>query len=429
MVKLITELAKSGRSKCKKCKDPIDAKTVRVGKVSEAEGFTGTSWFHPTCITVRGGLPPAEEIDGFDELDAEAQETLKVTLGKGAPKRKASGEAGHAAGSAVSASPKPKKAKKGEPVELPPYVDSLEAEEAFKTYNAMKGDDLKQVLRDNKQQVGGKKDELVQRCVDGEMYGGLPTCPRCKKGRLRVEYATVTGHGGQGEWSCPGYFDSEVMARVQCGFCASNVKRTPWRKLGDPEPDEGAAKAEAAAGSWTTSFDSLAPDDKKGAAHALLARAKELKLSLNFGNERQSLMDCLSRLLNTRESTEGPWNPVGAIVALQDDFPPLAHPEDEEDDGGPSGANDDIAKLFEQMAKYLGILKPENFVFKVAALNKAARSIRARYADVRITSGKALAKEKGNDIGKGSAEIIDEFLQNDGVVAKLEEMKAEVDGA
>ena len=30
------------------------------------------------CITVRGGLPPAEEIDGFDELDAEAQETLKV---------------------------------------------------------------------------------------------------------------------------------------------------------------------------------------------------------------------------------------------------------------------------------------------------------------------------------------------------------------
>ena len=85
----------------------------------------------------------------------------QVTLGKGAPKRKASGEAGHAAGSAVSASPKPKKAKKGEPVELPPYVDSLEAEEAFKTYNAMKGDDLKQVLRDNKQQVGGKKDELV----------------------------------------------------------------------------------------------------------------------------------------------------------------------------------------------------------------------------------------------------------------------------
>ena len=112
--------------------------------------------------------------------------------------------------------------------------------------------------------------------------------------------------------------------------------------------------------------------------------------------------------------------------------PPVTHTpalKMEEDDGGPSGANDDIAKLFEQMAKYLGILKPENFVFKVAALNKAARSIRARYADVRITSGKALAKEKGNDIGKGSAEIIDEFLQNDGVVAKLEEMKAEVDGA
>ena len=61
----------------------VTAKLVSVncGWIASACFLTArvlAKWFHPTCITVRGGLPPAEEIDGFDELDAEAQETLKV---------------------------------------------------------------------------------------------------------------------------------------------------------------------------------------------------------------------------------------------------------------------------------------------------------------------------------------------------------------
>ena len=52
-----------------------------------------------------------------------------------------------------------------------------------------------------------KKDELVTRCVDGELFGAWPRCPLCKKGRTRLEYDNPRdlSHGGQGNWSCPGY--------------------------------------------------------------------------------------------------------------------------------------------------------------------------------------------------------------------------------
>lgn len=41
---------------------------------------------------------------------------------------------------------------------------------------------LKDHLRANKQIMAGKKDELVERCADGELLGALPKCPRCLQG-------------------------------------------------------------------------------------------------------------------------------------------------------------------------------------------------------------------------------------------------------
>lgn len=50
-------------------------------------------------------------------------------------------------------------------------------------YSVMTVAELKRHLRANGQILGGKKAELVVRCVDGELLGALPKCPRCQHGK------------------------------------------------------------------------------------------------------------------------------------------------------------------------------------------------------------------------------------------------------
>ena len=62
---------------------------------------------------------------------------------------------------------------------------------------------LKGCLRANQQLLSGNKADLVERCVDRKLYGNLPRCPQCGIGRLKVSYASLLGHGGQGAFTCP----------------------------------------------------------------------------------------------------------------------------------------------------------------------------------------------------------------------------------
>ena len=48
--------------------------------------------------------------------------------------------------------------------------------------------ELKQLLEANDQLKGGTKAVLVARCADGKLYGGLPRCPQCGGGKLKVRY-------------------------------------------------------------------------------------------------------------------------------------------------------------------------------------------------------------------------------------------------
>jgi len=88
-------------------------------------------------------------------------------------------------------------------------------------------DDLKKELRLNDQKVSGAKKELVDRVVDGRLYGALPQCGDCGGGKLRVKYASKFGHKGQGQFSCPGYFDDTKP--VRCSFKSDHVARIPWK--------------------------------------------------------------------------------------------------------------------------------------------------------------------------------------------------------
>ena len=46
--------------------------------------------------------------------------------------------------------------------------------------------ELKELLEANDQLKGGTKPVLVARCADGKIYGGLPRCPQCGGGKLKV---------------------------------------------------------------------------------------------------------------------------------------------------------------------------------------------------------------------------------------------------
>ena len=65
------------------------------------------------------------------------------------------------------------------------------------------------------------------------------------------------GHGGQGKFSCPGYFDDDVFKR--CGFASDSVVRPPWVENGQICAPAKSVGAGAAAASTSTA----APPAKK----------------------------------------------------------------------------------------------------------------------------------------------------------------------
>jgi hypothetical protein len=104
----------------------------------------------------------------------------------------------------------------------------------YELYSGMKIDELKDVLRWNKQTgLSGKKEELLLRCVDGHLHGRIGLCPSCEEGKLKlVNHTTVT---------CSGYFDEENQVRHPCFFsCKVNEapRLLPWFTSAPPEDEE-----------------------------------------------------------------------------------------------------------------------------------------------------------------------------------------------
>ena len=67
------ELAKSGRSSCKKCKGAIEKGALRVGKQFDDEaGHARTMWYHVGCWPVpRALVSVADDVVGWDALSEE----------------------------------------------------------------------------------------------------------------------------------------------------------------------------------------------------------------------------------------------------------------------------------------------------------------------------------------------------------------------
>ncbi len=124
-----------------------------------------------------------------------------------------------------------------------PNEDESEIASLEEKYKAMKIDELKKWCKANGYTTSGKKDELVHKCIDGELYGGLPKCPHCAKGNservpnLNVRYESPYHVSkdkeklGRGEVYCPGTYDTESICLIRCNFSKklSEFERPKWR--------------------------------------------------------------------------------------------------------------------------------------------------------------------------------------------------------
>lgn len=81
--------------------------------------------------------------------------------------------------------------------------------------------ELKELLRNNDQLVGGTKKVLVDRILYSIEHGGTPRCPECGIGRLRQD--------SSGNYHCPGGYDDDEY--VDCGYYAreNDIKRPDWQ--------------------------------------------------------------------------------------------------------------------------------------------------------------------------------------------------------
>jgi len=241
MTSYCVEYAKSNRSSCKgTCKAKIDKGAIRIGTTKPGPGdYDMTSWRHLECQKKPKDLASVDDMSGLLALSEADQQKVEAWLNGGTPKKRSAEELD------ADAALDPKKMKVGalkktleqrgvadvgalDKAGMQGMVDEVKQRaEAEAVYAKMNIPQLKAVLGANGQLKGGTKGELVERCVDGKLFGALPKCSLCGGGTLRVVYNQKIGHGGVGRYSCPGYFDDDHY--VRCSFKAETAERIPWQ--------------------------------------------------------------------------------------------------------------------------------------------------------------------------------------------------------
>lgn len=230
------ELARTGRSKCKQCKDVIEAKDMRIGKTAMVDGREQLQWYHTKCAVVLKELRDAKmaDIPGYTDMASKNKKILISTFSqpdivsqpdkspaKAPSKNDSVSPAKSSAKSPSKQKPEPKPVKKvpassaytaQQLVQLKDLKDSLEIMSIL---------ELKEICKKNGQKVTGTKKELSERIADGKVLGAIPLCPSCGGGRPRFNPA-------KGTYLCPGFMEDDKFVNCNKQFSMNEIIRNPW---------------------------------------------------------------------------------------------------------------------------------------------------------------------------------------------------------
>jgi len=298
-------------------------------------------------------------------------------------------------------------------------------------YEGYNSNELKDVLRWNKQLVSGTKDLLLQRIIDGHISGRLGMCPTCVEGRLKLNdenCMTVL---------CRGWYDEENMMRNSCSYSCSvkdASRLLPWYTEKPLEEEDKQSNGKKVTSSSTKDLQSKASaiewDLSKGAG--IKAAAKDLlrlctaddKHKLDITDEAKAKMEIGKILLSNREK-----NASEIVELLVEKFGFLAKNREAKEE-----REDNLSSTCKVPANgplVLQFLELGQFYFKEGNKNaggtykKVSNIIQNFTFEVTEENAKGLGKGKTKvaGIGKGSADKMYEYATT-GVIAKLEEKKA-----
>ena len=410
--KLVVEHAKSNRSSCKSCKQKIEKDAIRLGVKSFRNDVEMVSWYIPSCYNPQrktiDTLPVVEEVPGYDTLTPEGRTEFALEY-----QRILSGKRG----STVNPDGTPKKKSK---------LSSLPEDDATMTpvkskYASMSVPALKAVLKANKQLVSGNKDELIDRCLDGELYGALPKCPRCESAVLRID-TNKPYVNGVGTLKCPGYWDADLGARMTCSFVSVNgepeVKRPAWKEEATDDDEEAKAVPDYVA-NLTATMKDTAPKD---AARKLFMTATEQKLGLPT-DESKAIQEAGKFLLATKTDT-GDWNADAAYKMLEKAYPKKKETASLVE----NEANKPFVEVFEEMVRLLRSNNGDGN--KIIAYTKVATAVRScpialeSCSQIKKLKKSADTKHLVNGIGDSAGKTIEEIIAT-GRSSKLEALQAE----
>jgi hypothetical protein len=143
--------------------------------------------------------------------------------------------------------------------------------------------ELKDILRWNNQMVGGTKDFLLFKVIDGELHGRLGLCPLCQ-GDLKFE------EGDFNTVHCRGRYDEDIGRVIPCSYTAprldsKGVKRChPWYVHEPSEEEKEGMKKEREEGRGEA--EGMFSDNPVAQELLKAAESLEIDLSTNPGKKK-----------------------------------------------------------------------------------------------------------------------------------------------
>lgn len=352
---------------------------------------------------------------------------------------------------------------------------SCRAVDFYGEYHKVKNDELKDLLRWNRQVMTGTKDTLLLKVIDGALFGRLARCALCG-GRLKIQTAHTQPGGKGGTQSsssssclgaavvvvCSGSFDEASSRRIDCAYTATPEAAPRWQPWFTSEPSEAEAEemdrldAEAKGedgGAGVAGAGAAATQDSDDVAQ-LQTAASTLDWNLTSREGLRAAAKDMVQLLHDHHSVGGGGKTVdlppdaavqkiGQLIAVNKkktaaDLIPIivsqfGFVQDKQKKAElKQAAIETIVKHPANAALVAAFQELGELYFKSGNANAGVAYKKAVSAlaglDFCVTEDNAMSLCKGKTkvpcIGKGSAEKMYEFVTT-GTLAKLEEKRAD----